>query len=682
VRKRRPIRDKLLLGGLLVGILVATLSASSFLGIYSYRRLVRALSCRAAELPLASELDDCVGDLRLAHARALAGDLKEFHGVGVASRFDAIRGPTGRRLGGRRVAGGSFADQVEKTSWALDRYCVELAADELDDMPFGDRSRERETARDIAACLETIRSIAEPRGAAFLEPADDSVPDQRRKLLEIEPHLERLAALCAELPTFLQERLHDLSHEVRIGYRTLIVTTWASALAAAVLLATLGVLTYRWVFRPLRLLGHGSRRVAKGDFGFRIRLDTRDEMAELAAALNDMTQRFEEIRDDLDRQVQLRTREVIRNEQLASVGFLAAGVAHEINNPLTYIVGNLSVIEELVGAPDGPEPADLPDLRAATREALQGVQKVANITKSLLSLARSDTGTLGPVEMGAVIEACVRVAANEIRHRARLELQLQPVPTLWANEGELSQVVLNLLLNAAHAIPSGHAAQNTITVRCKVDGGDVLVQVEDTGAGIPERILGRIFEPFFTTKDVGTGTGLGLAVSRRLIQDLGGTIQVHSELGRGTCFDVRLPVPEALGRSLTPPTVQQAPRMRVLVVDDDPLVARALERMLAGHEVMLAVGGQDALAQLEGGLHPDAILSDLMMPEMTGLQLHAAVEALWPELGGRFVLVTGGAFGGDIAEALARADLPQITKPVDRVELAALLASLAPRRAP
>jgi len=370
------------------------------------------------------------------------------------------------------------------------------------------------------------------------------------------------------------------------------------------------------------------------------------------------------------------------SERLASLGVLAAGVAHEVNNPLTYIVGNLSVIEELVGAPDGPEPADLPDLRAATREALQGVQKVANITKSLLSLARSDTGTLGPVEMGAVIEACVRVAANEIRHRARLELQLQPVPTLWANEGELSQVVLNLLLNAAHAIPSGQAAQNTITVRCKVDGGDVLVQVEDTGAGIPARILGRIFEPFFTTKDVGTGTGLGLAVSRRLIQDLGGTIQVHSELGRGTCFDVRLPIPEALGRSLTPPTVQQAPRMRVLVVDDDPLVARALERMLAGHEVMLAVGGQDALAQLEGGLHPDAILSDLMMPEMTGLQLHAAVEARWPELGGRFVLVTGGAFGGDIAEALARADLPQITKPVDRVELAALLASLAPRRAP
>ena len=309
--KRRPIRDKLLLGGLLVGIMLATLSASSFLGIYSYRRLVRSLSCRAAELPRASELGDCVATLRLFHARALAGEEEPLFGE-------------------------SLADQIAKTSWALDRYCVELAVGELDDVPFGDRSRERETARSIAACLDTIRTIVGP-GDPFAAIAEGPVPAERRRLLAIEPHLDRLATLTAELPTFLQERLHDLSHEVRTGYRTLIVTTWASALAAAALLAALGGLTYRWVFRPLRLLGHGSRRVAAGDFAFRLNLDSRDEMAELAGALNDMTQRFQEIRDDLDRQVQLRTREVIRNEQLASVGFLAAGVAHEINNPLASI---------------------------------------------------------------------------------------------------------------------------------------------------------------------------------------------------------------------------------------------------------------------------------------------------------------------------------------------------------
>jgi two-component system NtrC family sensor kinase len=559
VRKRRPIRDKLLLGGLLVGILVATLSASSFLGIYSYRRLVRALSCRAAELPLASELDDCVGDLRLAHARALAGDLKEFHGVGVASRFDAIRGPTGRRLGGRRVAGGSFTDQVEKTSWALDRYCVELAADELDDMPFGDRSRERDTARDIAACLETIRSIAEPRGAAFLEPADDSVPDQRRKLLEIEPHLERLAALCAELPTFLQERLHDLSHEVRIGYRTLIVTTWASALAAAVLLAALGVLTYRWVFRPLRLLGHGSRRVAKGDFGFRIRLDTRDEMAELAAALNDMTQRFEEIRDDLDRQVQLRTREVIRNEQLASVGFLAAGVAHEINNPLASIAMCAESLESRIAA----LPADHADAKV-TRRYLELIQNEAfrckGITEKLLDFSR-----LGEVRRQATaIGGLVADVADMLRHVGRfsgksIEIAEGPDVLVMVNPQEIKQVVLNLLVNALDCVEDGGQVQ----VAVKRSGAEALLTFTDNGCGMTTEVLEHLFEPFFTRRKTGQGTGLGLSIVHRIVADHGGRIEAHSDgPGMGATFRVTLPVAEITTETAGPRSASQPPVAR------------------------------------------------------------------------------------------------------------------------
>ena len=559
MRKRRPIRDKLLLGGLLVGILVATLSASSFLGIYSYRRLVRALSCRAAELPLSSELDDCVGDLRLAHARALAGDLKEFHGVGVASRFDAIRGPTGRRLGGRRVAGGSFADQVEKTSWALDRYCVELAADELDDMPFGDRSRERDTARDIAACLETIRSIAEPRGAAFLEPADDSVPDQRRKLLEIEPHLERLAALCAELPTFLQERLHDLSHEVRIGYRTLIVTTWASALAAAVLLAALGVLTYRWVFRPLRLLGHGSRRVAKGDFGFRIRLDTRDEMAELAAALNDMTQRFEEIRDDLDRQVQLRTREVIRNEQLASVGFLAAGVAHEINNPLASIAMCAESLESRIAA----LPADHADAKV-TRRYLELIQNEAfrckGITEKLLDFSR-----LGEVRRQATaIGGLVADVADMLRHVGRfsgksIEIAEGPDVLVMVNPQEIKQVVLNLLVNALDCVEDGGQVQ----VAVKRSGAEALLTFTDNGCGMTTEVLEHLFEPFFTRRKTGQGTGLGLSIVHRIVADHGGRIEAHSDgPGMGATFRVTLPVAEITTETAGPRAASQPPVAR------------------------------------------------------------------------------------------------------------------------
>ena len=555
VRRRRPIRDKLLLGGLLVGIMLATLSASSFLGIYSYRRLVRALSCRAAELPLASDLGDCVARLRVAHAKALSGDLAEFDGdtnetapstampdVGLAAEEedDLVLPPT---------FGTSFVDQIARTSWYLDAYRDELVNGELDDMPFGDRSRERETALRIADCLAEIRSIAGTHEALSAIDPDETVPDRRRKLLEIEPQLQRLAELCAALPTFLQERLHDLSHEVRTGYRTLIITTWASALASALLLAALGVLTYRWVFRPLRLLGYGSRRVAAGDFGFRVRLDSRDEMAELAAALNEMTERFEEIRDDLDRQVQLRSREVIRSEQLASVGFLAAGVAHEINNPLASIA---MCAESLEGRLESL-PADGDDA-AVARRYLELIQTEAfrckGITEKLLDFSR-----LGEVRRQATaIVPLISDVVDMLRHVGRfagksITVEEGPDLLVMVNPQEIKQVVLNLLVNALDSIEaSGHVQ---IAVRQADEAA--IVTFSDDGCGMTEEVLEHLFEPFFTRRKQGQGTGLGLSIVHRIVADHGGRIEATSPgVGLGSTFRVRLPL-AAVGATTSRP---------------------------------------------------------------------------------------------------------------------------------
>ena len=311
---RRPIRNKLLLGAVVVGFVVAVLSASSFLGLYSYRRLVRAVSCRAAELPSASRLEDTIQAIRLSHARD-PGDCD----------------------------GARFQSQLADASAALTKYLEDLAAGELDDVPFADRSHEQETAAAIGEELDSLKRLLSSE-----DRRGEDEPDAARLEL-IEHHLDGLVERAAKLPTFLQQKLHLLAGEVRTGYRSLIVTAWTSAIAAAVLLSTLAVLTYRWVFRPLKLLAHGSRRVASGDFDYRLSLDTHDEMAELAAALNGMTERFQAIRDDLDNQVQLRTREVIRSEQLASVGFLAAGVAHEINNPLASIAMCAESLEGRLG---------------------------------------------------------------------------------------------------------------------------------------------------------------------------------------------------------------------------------------------------------------------------------------------------------------------------------------------
>jgi signal transduction histidine kinase len=540
VHKRRPIRDKLLLGGLLVGIMVATLSASSFLGIYSYRRLVRSLSCRAAELPRASALGACVSDLRLAHARALSGDPGTFAGAGSAGvSLGLPRAAVMPRT--EPVFGDWFTDQIERTWWALERYCEELAAGELDDMPFGDRTRERETARAITSCLETIRSIAGGGHGRLLPWNEESVPDQRRRLLAVEPHLDRLASLSAELPTFLQERLHDLSHEVRVGYRTLIITTWAAALAAAALLAALGALTYRWVFRPLRLLGHGSRRVAAGDFDFRIKLDTRDEMAELAGALNGMTQRFQEIRDDLDRQVQFRTREVVRNEQLASVGFLAAGVAHEINNPLASIAMCAESLESRLETPPAGE-ADMQVMRRYLELIQQEAFRCKGITEKLLDFARLGEVRRQPTAILALVIDVADMLGHVGRFAGRtIEIAPGADVLVTVNPQEIKQVVLNLLVNALDSIEDTGRVQ----VAVQRDGATAVLTFTDDGCGMTDEVLEHLFEPFFTRRKTGQGTGLGLSIVNRIVADHGGRIEaVSAGPGQGSTFRVTLPVAE------------------------------------------------------------------------------------------------------------------------------------------
>ena len=539
--KRRPIRNKLLLGGMLVGIMVAVLSASSFLGVYSYRRLVRSLSCRAAELPRASELNASVGSLQLVHARTLSGDAEFGRLEDLPTLTAVVRNEDTDADEEEPVFPGSFIGQIARTRWTLDRYCEELSEGELDDMPFpfGDRSRERETAAAIATCLDTVDTIVTPDPPEAAAEGESTVPWQRGRLLESGPHLARLAALSAALPTFLQERLHDLSHEVRSGYRTLIVTTWASATAAAALLAALGMLSYRWVFRPLRLLGHGSRRVAAGDFAFRLKLDSSDEMAELAAALNDMTERFEEIRDDLDRQVQLRIREVIRSEQLASVGFLAAGVAHEINNPLASIA---MCAESLESRLEGltPDNADAQIVKRYLELIQNEAFRCKGITEKLLDFSR-----LGEVRRQATaLVALVADVADMLRHVGRfagrsIEIDEGPDLLVMVNPQEIKQVVLNLLVNALDSIDAaGH-----VRVGVRRSGYEVVLTVTDDGCGMTDEVLEHLFEPFFTRRRSGQGTGLGLSIVHRIVADHGGRIEAASTgAGNGSTFRVTLPL--------------------------------------------------------------------------------------------------------------------------------------------
>jgi CheY-like chemotaxis protein len=252
------------------------------------------------------------------------------------------------------------------------------------------------------------------------------------------------------------------------------------------------------------------------------------------------------------------------------------------------------------------------------------------------------------------------------------------VPFVQANESRLGQAFLNLLLNAAQAIPEGASGDHEVAVTvCSEAGGWVVVEIRDTGVGIPAEHLSRIFEPFFTTKAVGEGTGLGLSVCHGIVTGLGGRIQVESEPGEGTVFRVLLPAsghPQQLAAAAVRTAREQASSRRVLVIDDDPEVREALARIIGPpHLVEQAESGQVARELLVGGADYDVIFCDLMMPDVTGMDLYEAVTARRPELLERMIFMSAGAFTPRAAEFFERVSARRIDKPFDPVRVRSFL---------
>jgi CheY-like chemotaxis protein len=273
------------------------------------------------------------------------------------------------------------------------------------------------------------------------------------------------------------------------------------------------------------------------------------------------------------------------------------------------------------------------------------------------------------------------MAWNEIRHRALLVKDFGETPPIEANEGRLAQVFLNLLLNAAQAIPEGNASGHEIRVVTRTSGDNVTVEISDTGAGIPPEHLGRLFEPFFTTKPIGVGTGLGLSVCHGIVKSLGGTIEAKSVQGKGATFLVTLPIGNPPSADLDGAGARAAPagRSRVLLVDDDPLVLTAVKRILRGHDVSSIQDSREALSLLQADGGFDLILCDLMMPNFSGIELYEVLKKTAPHLLSRIVFLTGGAFTPQSREFLDRLQSPYIEKPFDPDALLALVASCVGR---
>jgi two-component system cell cycle sensor histidine kinase/response regulator CckA len=374
--------------------------------------------------------------------------------------------------------------------------------------------------------------------------------------------------------------------------------------------------------------------------------------------------------------------QLAQSDRLASVGVLAAGVAHEINNPLVYIMNNLSYV--LAHLPEGYD-----EIVSALREARSGAERVRDIVKDLKTFSRSDSEKMEPVDVRQILDSAIKVAHNEIRHRAQLVRNYADIPPVEAN-ARLGQVFLNLILNAAHAIGEGDVGNNEIAVGVerREATSEVLISIRDTGVGIPADRLTKIFDPFFTTKPVGVGTGLGLSICRNITEALGGHIDVTSEVGVGSTFTVILPSSEQRqplhAQPSSRPPAQSTRSLRVLVVDDDVFVGRSIRRLLRPqHEVTLALSGRQALSLIRNAEF-DVVFCDVMMPEMTGMELHAAVSKQDPWLSERFVFITGGPFTPEARQLFDRVTNPCIQKPFTPSDLAnvlesAILANPTPR---
>ncbi|MBW1874643.1 MAG: response regulator [Deltaproteobacteria bacterium] len=354
-------------------------------------------------------------------------------------------------------------------------------------------------------------------------------------------------------------------------------------------------------------------------------------------------------------------------DRMASVGTLAAGVAHELNNPLMYVLSNLHLTREEIDSRD--EAPWLDHARQQLDEAIHGAVRMQNIVRDLKTFSRVDDEQRGNVDVQSVLESSINICWNEIRHRATLEREFSKTPPVDVNESKLGQVFLNLLINAVQAMPEGRVSANRITVRTRTDDeGWAVIEVVDNGTGIEPGRLSRVFEPFFTTKSISEGTGLGLSICRNIVRDAGGTIEVESEIDRGTTFVVRLPASKRIPASRTaqaPPTATPGPRACVVVVDDEPLVGRSIRRALRGHDVEVFTNGEEAVERLCSGEPCDVVFCDLMMPELSGMEVFARVSEQRPDVASRFVFMTGGAFTPEAREFLKQSALACLEKPFE-----------------
>lgn len=508
---RWRIRHKLLLGlGVVVGI-IALLLTGTLYGLAAFTSTVRTAGSKIAELNQAEQLKRQISDLR---AAADSG-----HDVNDSKNRLQELIPATREI-------------VENLATAL-RESVDRGRE----VDVG--GHEQLLVTDLQRHVESVASAVDRIGQPKLTGQSDS-SDEQSPLAPVQTavsSLDRSASeLCHEIYGDLFERFGTARHE----HRNSLIIVISTSVVGVLLMAGLLRFFYAWVFHPIRDLQLGVDRVARGDFTQPIELNSQDELQELAAAFNDMTARLHSTYRELSRQVHERGKQLVRSERLASVGFLAAGVAHEINNPLASIAFCAEGLQRRVTDLLARAPQDRETITKYLTMIQEEAFRCKQITQGLLEFSRVGEGERQPTDLGEVVQSVLDVVQH-LRNCQGKKIVFQPdaSPVALANAQEIKQVVLNVVVNALDSMDEG----GELTIGLGQDGPTAEMQFADTGCGMPPEVLDKIFEPFFTANRTGKGTGLGLSISHRIVCQHGGEIEATSAgPGCGSTFVVRLPL--------------------------------------------------------------------------------------------------------------------------------------------
>ncbi len=353
-------------------------------------------------------------------------------------------------------------------------------------------------------------------------------------------------------------------------------------------------------------------------------------------------------------------------DRMLALGNLAAGVGHEINNPLCYVMMNMELVKENLTN------GKMKECEKQLDVIQKGLVRIKTVVSDLKTVSRGSADeVITKVDVNGVIDSILGIVKNEIQHRAVLKCSLASVETILIDETRLAQVLLNVIINAAHSIDAGAVDQNLIEVKTFMNSlGQVVIEISDTGSGMSLEVQKKIFEPFFTTKAVGKGTGLGLSICQNIVNRFHGIIEFKSEIGQGTVFQVIFPAADA---AVVPNRFEKdemtagiANKGQVLIIDDDAELLEVLQEIVSiKHECVGFTNAQTAIEVLKENNAFDVIVCDLMMPKMSGIQFYAALKQFAPHYLSRVIFLTGGSFTEDTDRFLAMPEITFFEKPID-----------------